>query len=416
MKNMKTVIIAAGKGTRMRPLTETRLKGSLLIQNQPLIRRLVELIHQAKMLDELILIVSPGQEEEMLDLFKNQPYSDRIKITTQDPPKGTADAVAQAEPFINKTDERLFVINGDILAPLTHLLPKLLDHHKQLGAICSMVVTPGVSDRYGLLKVTDGQVKDIQEKVATSPSKKTSEEEPGYINCGIYLFERAIFKAIKETPLSKRGEYEITDSIALLGRSAPIGAIKTDSWMSIENPVDLFYAQRFFTPSENQDMQFHSGIDIGFKAVQETFFQEGMELELSNVFFKGPVLVGQGALIEPGAQIGPNVWIGRDSIIESGSSITQSLIMENCRISANSIVNFMIAGEEVVIGSKVVTKKAAPSLREAKMERLDKPSLDICDFVVVGGKAIIASHVVLKKGIKIHAHEAIQKHSKQKKK
>ncbi|NHJ32433.1 MAG: hypothetical protein FK732_06195 [Asgard group archaeon] len=386
---MISIILAAGKGKRMQPLTDTRLKGSLPIQNQPILFRLADKIENAGFMDKLVLVISPWQEEKMRELFSQKPYANKIIYAIQDPPKGTADAVAQAEEFM-VDEKRCLVFNGDILAHLEDVLPKLISHHEKLKAKCTMAVFPGKNERYGLLKVSsDGIVEDIKEKIKAEEMS----EEIGYINAGIYLFERDVFDAIRATPLSKRKEYEITDTISVLGEKGKIGALIIDSWMSLENPLDLLMAQEFFPPSKEQlNMQFHAGGEIGFKAAEEIFFEKDSVIDFSSITITGPVFIGKGTLIEQGSKIGPQVFIGNDCEIGMNTTIKKSLLMDNCKIESNCFLSNVVSAEEVLIG-----KNSQLHPEKAK------------EFIIIGGETIISTKVIIKKGMKIEAHSAITK-------
>lgn len=388
---MIVIILAAGKGKRMRPLTDTRLKGSLPIQNQALLLKLADMLNNSGIMDNLILVISPWQLEAMKQLFEKTPYFSKVDFAIQDPPKGTGDAVAQAESFMDD-EQQCLVLNGDILAPIEEIIPRLLAHHKKLQASCTMTVYPGKNKRYGLLQISnDGRVLDIKEKAKSEDIT----DEIGYINSGIYLFEREIFDIIRKTPLSERGEYEITDSISILGEKGPIGAIITNSWMSIENPIDLFKAQQFSKPiKQMMNMQFHTGEEIGFKAVEDIFFDEETKIDFSSIKIEGPVLVGEGTLIETGSSIGPYVYIGRNCEIGTNTSIRNSLFFDFCRIEQNCEIANLIGGEELLIGhnSKI------------------KPSVD--NYLILGGKTIVTSFVELIVGAKIKAHSVIKRDTK----
>jgi bifunctional UDP-N-acetylglucosamine pyrophosphorylase/glucosamine-1-phosphate N-acetyltransferase len=386
---MISIILAAGKGKRMQPLTETRLKGSLPIQNQSILFRLTDQIEQAGFMEKLVLVISPWQKEQMKELFSIKPYAHKIIYAIQDPPKGTADAVAQAEEFVGDAN-RCLVFNGDIIAHLVDILPKLLAHHEDLKAKCTMAVFPGKDERYGLLKVlSDGTCEDIEEKVRAEEIR----DDCGYINAGIYLFEREVFDAIRATPLSQRKEYEITDTISILGEKGKIGAYIIDSWMSLENPMDLLNAQEFFPPTEEQlNMQFHSGGEIGFKAAEEIFFEKDSEINLASITIIGPVLIGKGTLIEQGSKIGPQVFIGNDCEIGANTTIKNSLFMDECKVESGCILSNIVSAEKVLIG------------RESNLQ----PKKDN-ELIVIGGETIISSKVIIKKGMKIDAHSAITK-------
>ncbi|NHK29976.1 MAG: hypothetical protein FK730_01400, partial [Asgard group archaeon] len=341
--------------------------------------------------DKIILVISPWQLEDMKKLFEKTSYNSKVDFAIQDPPKGTGDAVAQAESFMGD-EQQCLVLNGDILAPIEEIIPQLIAHHKKLQASCTMTVYPGKHKRYGLLQISeDGRVLDIIEKAKSEEIT----DKIGYINSGIYLFEREIFDIIRKTPLSERDEYEITDSISILGEKGPIGAIITNSWMSIENPIDLFKAQQFIKPlKQAMNMQFHSGGEIGFKAAEDIFFDEETKIDFSSIKIEGPVLIGEGTLIETGSSIGPDVYIGRDCEIGTNTSIRHSLIFDFCRIENDCKITNLIGGEELLIGKNSIIK----------------PSVD--DYLILGGKTIVATSVEITIGAKIKAHSIIKKDTK----
>ncbi|NHJ39774.1 MAG: hypothetical protein FK731_07050 [Asgard group archaeon] len=388
---MIVIILAAGKGKRMRPLTDTRLKGSLPIHNQALLLKLADMLDMTNIMDKLVLVISPWQLEDMKQLFQKTPYFSKVNFAIQDPPKGTGDAVAQAEPFMDD-EQQCLILNGDILAPIEEIIPRLLIHHKKLKTSCTMTVFPGKNKRYGLLQISnDGRVLKIKEKAKSEEIT----DEIGYINAGIYLFEREIFDIIRKTPLSERGEYEITDSISILGEKGPIGAIITNSWLSIENPIDLFEAQKFIKPSKHMtNMQFHSGEEIGLKAAEDIFIDEDTLVDFSCITIKGPVLIGEGTLIETGSNVGPNVYIGRNCKIGKKSSLQYSLLFDFCRIEDSCEISHLIGGEELLIGSNTKIK----------------PEKD--EYLILGGKTIIAASVEISTGVKIKAHSVIKKDTK----
>ena len=381
----------------MRPLTDTRLKGSMPIHNTPLLIHIANQLQVTGLMDKLVLVISPWQEKAMHELFSTTPYADKVHFTIQDPPKGTGDAVAKAEAFIEE-DKECLVLNGDIITDLVDAIPKIIDQHRKLKAKCTMLVFPGKDTRYGQLQVTpDGRVLDIKEKIRQEELR----DEIGYINAGVYLFDHEIFDSIRKTPLSKRGEYEITDAISILSKSGPIGALITHSWMSLENPFDLFTAQLYFKVKDDlQCMQFHSGAEMGFKAAEDVYFDSETDTKFSSIIIKGPVLIGKGTLIETGSIIGPNVYIGPDCEIGSNVKMTNSLLMNNCRVNSNCEIRNLISAEELLIGEKT---KILPQTSDP---------LNLDHFVILGGKTIIANEVDLVQGVKIKAHSVIKADSK----
>lgn len=392
---MIVIIIAAGKGTRMRPLTETRLKGSLPIQNRSILLRLADMTEKTGVMDKLVLVISPGQEDEIREMFANESYYDKLSIAIQDPAQGTADAAAQAERFV--TDEKeCLIMNGDIFAQLDIELPKQIEQHKKTKAMCTILVYPGKNERYGLLSVSkEGLVLGIQEKVTNDEM----DANVGYINAGVYLADISIFDAIRKTQLSKRGEYEITDSISLLGKQGPIGAYITDKWISLEHPLDLLNAQKLPEPSKKQiSMQFHSGEEIGFKAAEDLFIENDVAIEFSSVKFTGPVMVGKGTLIVSGSKIGPNVYIGDNCEIGANTILTNSIVMESCRIGSNCKISSFVSAESIVIGDEVEIIPKTTNVNDIKLE----------DLTIIGGHSVLAKKLKIDLGTKINSYSIIK--------
>jgi len=398
---MIAAILAAGRGKRMRPLTETRLKGSLPLHNKPLLLWLVEQLLSSGVVSKVVLVIAPWQEAAMRSLFASTAFSADVLFTVQDPPRGTADAVAQVEPFVAADAQQLLVLNGDILADLPAVLPKLFARQSALQAKAVLAVFPGTGARYGLLQLAaDGTVLSIKEK-QQHPGETSGES--GYINAGIYLFDRAIFEAIRRTPLSERGEYELTDAITLLGKEGAIGATIIDAWMSLENPLDLLKAQSYFPAAELRCLQFHSGGEIGFKAADTLFFDEETTIEFSSIAVRGPVLLGKGSLIAPGAVLGPAVFLGNDCTIGAGVKLAHSLLLEGCRVEAGCTVRNLVAGEEVLIGAQTKIAAAATGEPPSRLEEL----------VLIGAKSVIGSKMTLTRGTRLSAHTVYTKDLKE---
>jgi len=400
---MIAAILAAGRGKRMRPLTETRLKGSLPFHNKPLLLWLVEQLLSSGVVSRVVLVIAPWQEADMRSLFASTAFSAEVLFTVQDPPKGTADAVAQVEPFVASDQRQLLVLNGDILADLPAVLPRLFVQQTALHAKAVLAVFPGTGSRYGLLQLAaDGTVLSIKEKQQLAAIAT----ESGYINAGIYLFDRAIFDAIRQTPLSERGEYELTDAITLLGKEGPIGATIIDAWMSLENPLDLLKAQSYFKATVEDElrcMQFHSGGEIGFKAADELFFDAETTIEFSSITIRGPVLLGKGTLVEPGAILGPAVFLGKDCTLGAGVKLAHCLLLDGCRLEAGCTVRNLVAGEEVLIGAQTKIGPPIPPTADAARAPLDPPS-QLEELVLIGAKSVIGSKMTLPQGTKLSAY------------
>jgi len=200
---MKAVILAAGLGTRLLPLTANIHKGLLTIGNKSLLEHTISALSENKIKD--IFLVVSHRKEQIKNYFGNgSKFNVNITYLEQENPKGgTADAVRCAK---EKIEESFILLNGDIFFhPL--LIKRLMDSFVDCDGLitCKEVENP---QDFGILKIEDERIVRIFEKSQNPPSN--------FGNLGIYLLPEKIFEAIDQTLLSKRGEYELTDSIQIL--------------------------------------------------------------------------------------------------------------------------------------------------------------------------------------------------------
>jgi bifunctional UDP-N-acetylglucosamine pyrophosphorylase/glucosamine-1-phosphate N-acetyltransferase len=200
---MKAVILAAGIGTRLLPLTANIHKVLLPIGDKPLLEHMLNTLVENKIRD--ILLVVHHRKEQIEKYFGDgSKFNVHIDYLYQDNPKGgTADAVRCAK---GKIEGNFLLLNGDLFFHPS-IIKKLLDSFEECDGLiaCKEVKNP---QEFGILKIENNKIVKIFEKTQNPPSN--------FANLGIYLLPKEIFEAIEKTPLSKRGEYELTDSIQIL--------------------------------------------------------------------------------------------------------------------------------------------------------------------------------------------------------
>ena len=200
------VILAAGEGRRLRPLTLTRPKHMIPVGGKPILEHLVNAVKAAGIKE--ILVVVGYKAETIKEYFGNgSEFGVSINYVNQKRILGTADAIASVKKHVN---EDFLVVNGDLLSSSDAIKSVIKMHEKAKSIATLAAVKVEKPEQYGVLKVKDGRLTDIIEK----PSSKTSSSN--LVNAGIYLFSIEIFDFIEQTKISKRGELEITDSIHLI--------------------------------------------------------------------------------------------------------------------------------------------------------------------------------------------------------
>ncbi|RLG17452.1 hypothetical protein DRN62_01175 [Nanoarchaeota archaeon] len=199
---MKAVILAAGKGKRLRPLTKVVPKAMAPVAGKPLLAWTIEALERYGIRDLIIVV---GYLRNMIKEYfgSGERYGVNITYVTQKKLKGTAHALKAAEEHVN---EDFLLVYGDVLFD-PQVLGELLSEKRP--TVCAKEVSN--PEKYGVLEVEGDKLVRIREK---EPNPKSN-----LVNAGVYYLPKEIFRAIDETPLSPRGEYELTDSIQILVNS-----------------------------------------------------------------------------------------------------------------------------------------------------------------------------------------------------
>ncbi|WP_332881714.1 bifunctional sugar-1-phosphate nucleotidylyltransferase/acetyltransferase [Methanosarcina horonobensis] len=274
---MKAVVLVAGKGTRMEPLTSDCPKVMLQVANKPVLEHILNSAVEAG-IDGFVFITGYLEEQIKAHFGDGSKWGVSIEYVQQKEQLGTANAIGYAKGHV---EGAFLVLNGDMLIGQQDL--KALISRQEEAIICVKEVE-NPSD-FGVLEIENGKVIKIIEKPKNPPTNLA--------NAGIYLFRESIFDLIDRTRPSVRNELEITDSIQMLIDSgAPVGySPLEDSWIDIGYPWDLLKANEYL-----------------LKAVKG-YCQGTIE---PNVVIKGEVTIGKGSLIRSGAYIEGPVVIGEN--------------------------------------------------------------------------------------------------------
>ena len=197
---MRAVILAAGLGTRLRPLTSFIPKPMIDIAGKPLLERMI--VECKKCGIEDFVIVVNYLKEKIIEYFGDgSKFGVKIDYVEQESPKGgTADAVKCAEKFVK--EKEFLVITGDELKDFS-VIKEILEKKDCDGVITAIEVKN--PELYGILEVQGKKVLRIAEKEKNPDSH--------LVNISLYRLPREVFDAIKKIPLSPRGELELTDAV-----------------------------------------------------------------------------------------------------------------------------------------------------------------------------------------------------------
>ncbi|MBP2143463.1 bifunctional UDP-N-acetylglucosamine pyrophosphorylase/glucosamine-1-phosphate N-acetyltransferase [Methanococcus voltae] len=355
--NLDALILCAGKGTRLRPLTDNTPKPMIPIAGKPIVAHLVDKVKD--FVDNIYILVG-YQKEAIIEYFnQNNNYNDyAINFIEQTEQLGTGHAVLMLKEYLDKngTYENLndfLVINGDIVFEdnldgfLNKNLENDMDNSKNyIGAL--EVSNP---ENFGVI-VTDSKNNIL--KIVEKPSR---EELPSLnsnlVNAGIYRFKKDVFDILKNLKPSSRNEIELPDAIDELIKKQQIKAITIKGyWDDIGRPWDVLKANKELLAHIKSDIK--GEIQQNVVIVGNVVIEEGAVIR-PNTVIEGPTIIKKGADIGPLAHIRPYTVLMENTHAGNSSEIKNSLIMEGSKIPHLSYVGDSIVGKNCNFGCNTIT-------------------------------------------------------------
>ncbi|RLE87131.1 MAG: glucose-1-phosphate thymidylyltransferase [Thermoprotei archaeon] len=339
----KAVVLAAGKGTRLNPITLTRPKHMLPVAGKPVIEWILSSLKSVGI--EEVGIVVHFHEEILREFLSSKTELElKIEYIHQRELTGTATAVETAEEFTE--GEPFIVVNGDVLFP-PHVLRKLIEEciDVDAGLVGVRVEEPW---KYGVLQVENGFLKGIVEK------PERGKEPSNLINAGIYFFRENIFKYIKHVRPSPRGERELTDALTMMANKCSIRVVEGNPewWFDVGVAWILLDANMFYFKEMYRSNILEGDIDKGVYIHSPVHIHEGSIIR-GGTIIKGPVYIGSNVSIGRRCVIGPYTTICDGVTIGSMTYISRSIIMEDTEILNHCSIFESILGSHCSLESGV---------------------------------------------------------------
>ncbi|MCU4799077.1 sugar phosphate nucleotidyltransferase [Halobacteria archaeon HArc-gm2] len=328
---MQAVILAAGEGTRMRPLTESTPKPMLPVADRPLVAHTVDAAVDAGVTD-LVLVVG-YEAEEVRNYFGDEYRGVPVDYAVQEEQLGTAHAVRSAREHL---DGSFVVLNGDDLYDDASVVELV-----EAGEEGPVVGTYRVDDptSYGVFELDDDVVTGIVEKPADPPSD--------LVNVGAYVFP-AEARDWLDVEMSERGEYEITDVLARVIDERSVGTVEVDRWLGCGRPWELLEANEWKIKVLDRRID---GEVLGDAELRgDVVVEEGATVE-HGVVIEGPVLVRAGAEIGPNAYVRGATLLGEDTHVGHGVEIKNSVVRAGSAVPHVSYVGDSVLGIGVNFGA-----------------------------------------------------------------
>ena len=343
---MKAVILAAGEGVRLQPITLTRPKHLIRVAGKPLLEHCLDAVKAAGINETLIVVhyMADAIREHFGD---GEKYGLRIEYTEQEAVLGTGNAVSLAESYVK---DDFLLVYGDLLFS-TEVVKKVIAEHEKEKPAATMAVAPVDNpEDYGIVELENGKyVKRIVEK----PSRK--EAPTNLANAGVYVLSTEIFEKVRQTSASARGEWEITDALSLLSKEKKhvlAVQIPSEDWIDIGKPWNLLEANRWAL--SRMEHHVYGRIENGAHLIGAVTVAETARVR-SGAYVEGPALIDEGSDIGPNCYIRPCTSVGRKVRIGNACDIKNSVIMDNTHIGHLSYVGDSVIGEGCNLGAGTVT-------------------------------------------------------------
>ena len=311
---MQAVILAAGKGSRLHPITTSRSKAMLPILGRPIVER-VMLDLEANGIRDFILVVSKDDRYITRYFRHDSSIQSDVRFVYQPQRLGMANALSYAAPLI---DDDFILSACDNLVPETHI-KKLLSMWNQSaemnGILTLMHVEPEQIPFSGIVEFENNWIKRIVEKPIFNQAPSDIASLP------LYVFRKWFIDFLPDVPLSKRGEYELQDAIQMLiDQRGFVYGIDVSSRLTLTKPTDLLNINRHYLITGNNRPQLQPQT-VG-----------------ANTQLITPLHIESGVVIGDNCTIGPNVYIERECQIGANSVIRNAILLRETQVKEGSFI------------------------------------------------------------------------------
>ena len=362
---MKAVILAAGEGARLWPLTQNQPKVMVHVAGKPILQYVIEALRDSG-ISEIILVVGYRREKIMSYFEDGSQFGVHISYVSQNRLLGTAHALSKVK---GETGHEFLVLPGDNI--INSEVIKDLLHEKKDGEWSVALSASRNASKYGVVFMSGSRVRRIVEKPKESRSS--------IISTGIFLLTEEVFEYIDDA-ISER-EYALSTVIQSAIPAHVVRGVKTDGvWQDAVYPWDLLdlnaTALRMIHGSlagkKEPNVVVKGHVKIG----------EGTVLR-SGTYIEGPVVIGSGCDIGPNAVIMPEVSVGNNCVIGPHTTLETSILMSNCYLGSHSYLSHSVMGEGSIMESHF-KNRVGPALIKIdtvhEVERIGAIAAEDCRF------------------------------------
>ncbi len=339
--NVRTaVVLAAGEGTRLRPLTRNRPKPMLPAADRPILEHVLDALVEAGM--SRIALVVGYRRERVQEHFGPSYRGVDLDYVVQHKQLGSGHALLQARDVVSGPT---LVVNGDriIAADSVTAVCDAFETDEARAALA--VIERSDASQYGAVTLEDRDIVEIVEKPES--------DEYRLINAGVYAFAESIFAEIEETP-RESGELVLPDTIArLVSRERVLSTQVGGLWVDATYPWDLLeVAAEVLARGRVSGRNIHEGVWI-----------DGSAHVHDDAALRPPVVVGPDCELAPGAVVGPNTALGQNVTVGPNVTVERAVVDVDGRVAAGSTLRDAVVGQDVHLGANTTVPGGPADVR-----------------------------------------------------
>ncbi len=357
------MILAAGLGTRLLPLTENRPKAMIPVGGRPLIDHLLSALRDSG-IERAIVVIGHGGERVASFVGDGSKWRMEVEYAIQRTYSGTADALRAAEGLLR--EDSFLLAYGDLLVGAESIRSVLGAWDSSGGfAVVGAVEVRDPRD-FGLLIVDGDSLVDLIEKPEGPAAGRA------LANAGIFALPSEIMRFVSRTGPSERGELELTDSIRMAieeGHTVRISRLNESDWMDLGRPWDVLEANKRVLAKARGKVE--GEVEGGAEIFGDVIVSEGAVVKRGSRV-EGPAFLGRGAIIGPSSRIRPYTSIGEGAVVGNFCEVKNSIVQRGTKIPHLSYLGDSIVGEDCNFGAGTIVANLRLDSGTIKMRIKDK--------------------------------------------
>jgi UDP-N-acetylglucosamine diphosphorylase/glucosamine-1-phosphate N-acetyltransferase len=343
---MKAVVLAAGEGVRLQPITATRPKHLIKVGGKPILEHCVDALKSCGLTE--IVIVTHYMGDAIRQYFGDgEKLGLKIAYVEQAEILGTGNAVSVVEPYV---DGDFVLVYGDLLFAPDVIKNVIHSYETEKPAAVMAVVPVEKPESYGIMELENEKaVKRIIEKPASS------EAPSNLANAGLYMLSKEVFSKLKQTKASVRGEWELTDALSSLikdEKTVLATKISKGDWVDIGRPWDLLEANSWAL--KRMEHKVYGTVENGAHLIGPVTVAETARIR-SGAYVEGPAFIDEGSDIGPNCYIRPCTSIGKNVRVGNACEVKNSIIMDQTHVGHLSYVGDSILCERCNLAAGTIT-------------------------------------------------------------